>query len=425
MAQTTTVIFILATLLVPATVVSGQTPPSPVAPSPTINEAMNCAAGLTVCLPAFAQGGTPSKECCTAVKTQQSCLCGFIKAPVLVVPFNITAFSALISKSCGINTDLNLCSETPAHAPLPHMTAPPSGTPKTDKDAASKPAETGLDFFTEDHDHTSLGTCLASDFGSYSTKPSRTVSRYDHIACRDVACYRLGASYRTQFLSRLPFHSCDERIAVAVAVPLILLDLSLLSGIVSVFVFHVDFGFGCFVLFKLVKMGDYTIQISSRLINQLAEGDNQPKRKAKKTKPKVSPQSNADQAKTHHDAEKPKPIAELPTQPPFFFPVPQQAAANTELESIKSILREGEKVLEKVERQERSIVHEVTERAKDLREKEFKIPESKPMPCSSDHQAWKKCYEENVDNPLKCSSLVMRFQDCARRFRQQVSSKET
>lgn len=113
MAQTTTVIFILATLLVPATVVSGQTPPSPVAPSPTINEAMNCAAGLTVCLPAFAQGGTPSKECCTAVKTQQSCLCGFIKAPVLVVPFNITAFSALISKSCGINTNLNLCSETP------------------------------------------------------------------------------------------------------------------------------------------------------------------------------------------------------------------------------------------------------------------------------------------------------------------------
>ncbi|CAN6854472.1 unnamed protein product [Brassica oleracea] len=149
MAQTTTVIFILATLLVATTVVSGQTPPSPVAPSPTINEAMNCAAGLTVCLPAFAQGGTSPKECCTAletaVKTQQSCLCGFIKAPALVVPFNITAFSVLISKSCGINTDLNLCSGTAAQAPpLPHMTAPPPGAPKTDKDAASKPAETGL-----------------------------------------------------------------------------------------------------------------------------------------------------------------------------------------------------------------------------------------------------------------------------------------
>ena len=50
--------------------------------------------------------------------------------------------------------------------------------------------------FTEDHDHTSLGTCIARDFGSYSTKSSRTVSRYDHIACRDVACYRLGGKHQ-------------------------------------------------------------------------------------------------------------------------------------------------------------------------------------------------------------------------------------
>ncbi|KAF8105844.1 hypothetical protein N665_0153s0005 [Sinapis alba] len=150
MVQTTTLIFILATLLVAATDVSGQTPDSPVAPSPTMNEAMNCAEGLTVCLPAFAQGGTPSQECCaaleTAVKTQLSCLCGFIKAPVLVVPFNVTAFNALISKTCGINTDTNLCSETPAEAPLPlpHTPAPPPGEHKADKDAASKRTETGF-----------------------------------------------------------------------------------------------------------------------------------------------------------------------------------------------------------------------------------------------------------------------------------------
>ncbi|KAJ0243202.1 Non-specific lipid transfer protein GPI-anchored 24 [Hirschfeldia incana] len=149
MAQTTTVIFILAIFLVAATVVSGETPNSLVAPSPTINEAMNCAAGLTVCLPAFAQGGNPSQECCTAietaVKTQLSCLCRFIKPPVLVVPFNITAFNALISKTCGINTYNNLCSETTAQAPLPpHATAPPPGAPKADKAAASKLAETGL-----------------------------------------------------------------------------------------------------------------------------------------------------------------------------------------------------------------------------------------------------------------------------------------
>ncbi|CAH8360223.1 unnamed protein product [Eruca vesicaria subsp. sativa] len=173
-------------------------------------------------------------------------------------------------------------------------------------------------------------------------------------------------------------------------------------------------------------MGDYTIQITPKLINQLAQGNEKPKRKVKRTKPKVSPpQNNADQARTHHDAEKPKPTAELPTQPPpFFFPMPQQTAASTELESVKSVLKESEKVLEKVERQEKNIVHEVTERAKDLREKEFKIPEPRPMPCSSDHEAWKRCYKENVDNPLRCYGLVMRFQDCARRSKQQVNSEE-
>lgn len=171
-------------------------------------------------------------------------------------------------------------------------------------------------------------------------------------------------------------------------------------------------------------MGDFSIQISSKLINQLAEGNDQPKRRAKKSKPKVSRQSKADQAKTFQDAEKPNPMAELPMQPPFFYPIPQQAAAIPELESIKSVLKESEKVLEKLELQEKNIVHEVTERAKDLREKEFKIPEPKPMPCSSDHEASMKCYKENIDNPLKCNSLVRRFQECARRFRQQVNPEE-
>lgn len=176
--------------------------------------------------------------------------------------------------------------------------------------------------------------------------------------------------------------------------------------------------------FKLGNMGDFSIQISNKLINQLAEGNEQPKRRAKKTKPKVSPQSKADQAKTRLDAEKPNPVAELPMQPPFFFPIPPQAAASTELESIKSVVKESEKVLEKLELQEKNIVHEVTERAKDLREKEFKIPEPKPMPCSSYHEAWMKCYKENIGDPLKCSGFVKSFQDCARRSRQQVNPEE-
>ncbi|CAN8246383.1 unnamed protein product [Cochlearia groenlandica] len=171
-------------------------------------------------------------------------------------------------------------------------------------------------------------------------------------------------------------------------------------------------------------MGDFTIQISSKLINQLAEDKDQPKRKTKRTKPKATPHSKTNQAarRTHHEeAEKPPaPKAELPKQPPFFFPIPQQTVATAELESIKSVLRESEKVLEKLEKHEKSIVDEVTERAKDLREKEFKIPEPKPMPCGSDHDAWMKCYKENIDNPLKCSGFVRVFQDCARRTRQQA-----
>uniref|UniRef100_A0A1J3CRQ4 Coiled-coil-helix-coiled-coil-helix domain-containing protein 3, mitochondrial n=1 Tax=Noccaea caerulescens TaxID=107243 RepID=A0A1J3CRQ4_NOCCA len=171
-------------------------------------------------------------------------------------------------------------------------------------------------------------------------------------------------------------------------------------------------------------MGDFSIQISSKLIKQLAEESDQPKRKAKRTKPKVSQRSKTDQAKTH--AEKPTPKAETPVQPqpPFFFPIPQQAAAaSVELESIKSVLKESEKVLEKLEKQEKNIAHEVTERAKYLRENEFKIPEPKPMPCSSDHDALMKCFRENIDDKLKCSGLVRIFENCARRFEKPVASE--
>lgn len=115
MAESITMIFLLATLLMAATTVSGQGPPSPPAPSPTINEVMNCAADLAVCVPAITQGVTPSLECCTALetalKTKLSCLCGFIKSPMLLVPFNVTAFNALLSQTCGLSTDPKLCSE--------------------------------------------------------------------------------------------------------------------------------------------------------------------------------------------------------------------------------------------------------------------------------------------------------------------------
>ncbi|CAA7018614.1 unnamed protein product [Microthlaspi erraticum] len=179
-------------------------------------------------------------------------------------------------------------------------------------------------------------------------------------------------------------------------------------------------------------MGDFSIQISSKLIKQLAEESEQPKRKVKRTKPKVSQRSKTDQARTHHDhheAEKPTPKAETPpVQPAFFFPIPQQqaaaAGASVELESIRSVLKESEKVLEKLEKQEKSIADEVTERAKYLRENEFKIPEPKPMPCSSQHDALMKCFRENIDDQLKCSGLVRIFENCSRRFAKPVTSEE-
>ncbi|XP_010422203.1 PREDICTED: non-specific lipid transfer protein-like 1 [Camelina sativa] len=150
MAQITAVIFLLATLLMVATTVSGQGPHIPLAPSPAINEVMNCTSGLAVCAPAIIQGGTPSPECCTAIETavntQLSCLCKFIKSPMLFVPFNVTTFNALFSQTCGLTADPNLCSKTTAQAPLPQTKAPSPVPTESDKDAAtaSKLAGTGL-----------------------------------------------------------------------------------------------------------------------------------------------------------------------------------------------------------------------------------------------------------------------------------------
>ncbi|XP_010529494.1 PREDICTED: uncharacterized protein LOC104806344 [Tarenaya hassleriana] len=172
-------------------------------------------------------------------------------------------------------------------------------------------------------------------------------------------------------------------------------------------------------------MGDFSIQISSRLISRLSEGADKQKRKQKKAKPKASPQPKTGTKKPLHDSEKPKPKAEFPGQPPFFLPIqqqPPQAVAYAELEAIKSVLKESEKVLEKLEKQEKDMGHEVTERAKDLRDKEFKIPSPRPMPCSSENDAWMKCYKENINDPLKCNGLVRSFADCARRVRQHASS---
>ncbi|KAK4761587.1 hypothetical protein SAY87_029471 [Trapa incisa] len=174
-------------------------------------------------------------------------------------------------------------------------------------------------------------------------------------------------------------------------------------------------------------MGDFTVQMSNELVDRLL-GSGEKKKKPRKIKPKVSkePQrpSSVVNAKTK-SAEpgvlKP-PLAVWPLQPPQFHPAPPPAVSSlAEIEAIRSLLRESESVVEKLQKQEENIVQEVTQRAKDLRDKEFKLPNQKPMPCLAESSACLECYKEHSKDPLKCSHLVKSFADCARRARQQAS----
>ncbi|KAL7165192.1 hypothetical protein ACSBR2_040966 [Camellia fascicularis] len=86
-----------------------------------------------------------------------------------------------------------------------------------------------------------------------------------------------------------------------------------------------------------------------------------------------------------------------------------------ELDAIRSAIQESEKVLEKLQKQEEVMVWEVTQRAKDLHDKEFKLPTQKPLPCLMEKNACFECYKENDKNPLKCADAVKNYKDCIRR----------
>ncbi|CBI18833.3 unnamed protein product, partial [Vitis vinifera] len=136
-------------------------------------------------------------------------------------------------------------------------------------------------------------------------------------------------------------------------------------------------------------MGEpFTIQISSKLINQLADGGEKLKKKTKKPRQKL-------------------PGGRLQSQ--------------TKLDAIRSVLQDSERVLERLKTQEEHMVQEVTQRAKDLHDKEFKLPYQKPIPCLAERDACLECYKENVNDALKCANVVRSFADCARRARQQVN----
>lgn len=166
----------------------------------------------------------------------------------------------------------------------------------------------------------------------------------------------------------------------------------------------------------------FTIQISGNLVKQLADDTNKVKKKTRKPKPKAPKAPQQDQIKptTHDDSQPLKGVPPVAGWPAMYLPIPPPA--NAEVDAILSVLQESERVLEKLEKKEDEMVVEVTQKAKELRDKEFKLPQPKPMPCLTDLTACLDCYKENTKDPLKCSELVKNFADCARTLRQQVSS---
>jgi hypothetical protein len=192
---------------------------------------------------------------------------------------------------------------------------------------------------------------------------------------------------------------------------------------------------GCFQVFCVgvtLVMGDFSIQISSNLLNRLADDTERLKKKTKRSKSKVpreprQPRTKANQKQISDDSETSKGAAPpgWPLHPPVFLPInPPAQSAYTELDALRSVIHDSEKVLERLQKQEENMVQEVTQRAKDLRDKEFKLPYQKPMPCLAENDAWLACYKEHAKDSLKCSPLVKNFEDCIRRARQQVSSAE-
>lgn len=175
-------------------------------------------------------------------------------------------------------------------------------------------------------------------------------------------------------------------------------------------------------------MGDFTIQISSNLVKQLADDGVKLKKKTRKPKTKAPrEQSPAKEQQKHnvddYDTLKSPNAVGWPVQPPLFMPITApQLPVQKEIDAIRSVLQDSEKVLERLQKHEEDMLRQVTQRAKDLHEKEFKIPHQKPMPCFVEKDSCLDCYKENVKDPLKCASLVKQFSECVQMARQQVSS---
>lgn len=183
---------------------------------------------------------------------------------------------------------------------------------------------------------------------------------------------------------------------------------------------------------RSVTMGEsFTIQISSDLVNRLVSDGDKLKKKTKKPKskaPKGQQTQSKPQLKQPLDSldmhNSPSSGGGWPLQSPLFLPAPPPPppVATAELDAIRSVLQESERVLEKLQKQEANMAREVTEKAKELHDKEFKLPYQKPIPCLAEKDACLECYKEHAKDPLRCATVVKTFADCTRKARQQVKS---
>ncbi|KAF0924191.1 hypothetical protein E2562_008488 [Oryza meyeriana var. granulata] len=179
-------------------------------------------------------------------------------------------------------------------------------------------------------------------------------------------------------------------------------------------------------------MGDYTIQISTKLIDQLARDDEKVKKKTRKPKPKKTvkqhqePQDNSRELPASEPKSTPAPPG-WPLQPPMYLPVtpapPPPPPTISELEAIRAVLEESEKVQEKLDKQHAGMRDELIKKSKDLRDKEFKLPYQNPTPCTEERANCLQCYVSNAQDPLKCAEAVKRFEACVRLARQRGNAK--
>ncbi|VAH00320.1 unnamed protein product [Triticum turgidum subsp. durum] len=155
-------------------------------------------------------------------------------------------------------------------------------------------------------------------------------------------------------------------------------------------------------------MGDYTIRISTSLIDQLARDDEkQVKRRTRKPKPRKV----VEQPEDIEPKSSPAPV--LPFPPPMYLPVtpapPPPSPAIQVVEAIGAVVAESEKVLEKLHKKEAMMREELTKRAKELA--------GNPSPCTDERAGCAECYRSNMQDPLKCAEAVKRFEACVRMAR--------